>query len=95
MGEMALHRDNDMSRKQWRDVQGVGKRAYISTLEPGTEIGNPREAHHWSPEWGDRYFTVLEFKPIEFDVLQLNQTEHLRIRFRKKESEWTKTWIAP
>jgi len=95
MGEIALHRDDEISRKQWSHVQGAGKRAYTPNLAPGTEIQHPKEAHSWSTEWDDRYFTVLEFRPEEFDVLQLNQTEHLRIRFRKKETEWTKTWIAP
>ncbi|NBB88367.1 MAG: general stress protein [Bacteroidetes bacterium] len=94
-GEIRLHHGDELSQNQWEHVQGIGTKAYTSTIAPGTEINHPKEAHQWSPAWGGRFFCVLEFLPAKFDVLQLNQMEHVRICFRKADGKWVKTWIAP
>lgn len=94
-GEIRLHHQNELSQNHWEHVQGAGKKAYTPNIAPGTEIEHPKEAHQWTTEWEDQYFVVLEFTPTAFDVLQLNQLEHIRIRFCKEEGEWVKTWIAP
>jgi len=94
-GKVCIHHQNELSRNHWNNVQGIAKRAYTPGVAPGTLIGSPEQAHEWNMDLEDQYFSVLEFIPEEMDVLQLNKSEHLRMKATKTEGGWIKEWVAP
>ena len=94
-GNAKVHHQNDLAKTHWKNVQGIGKRAYTPLIAPGNPIDRPEEAHKWPDNYSDKHFALVTFEPLELDVLQLNRMEHLRARFRKKGKEWTKTWVSP
>lgn len=94
-GDATVHHQNELARSHWKNVQGIGKRAYTPLIAPGSPIEAPEDAHQWPENYTDEHFSVVTFEPIELDILQLNRMEHLRARFRKSENEWNKSWIAP
>jgi len=93
--DLLLHHQNEVSKNHWKDVREMGARSYTPVLQPGSPIHTPQEAHRWSASMNDRNFAVIECIPNEIDALQLNKSEHLRARFRKKDHDWEKTWVAP
>ena len=89
-----IHHQDLVCAAFWNTLNKDSRKAYQSTLDPGTEISNPDEAFHWSKELGDRFFTVLRFIPHSIEALQLNGQEHLRIVFSKNEG-WEGKWLVP
>lgn len=94
-GKVELHFQNEISEAHWNRVQGLAKRAYTPTIAPGRHIQSPEKAHDWKPEMGSQHFAVIEFIPEEFDVLQLNRSEHLRLKITKDKGVWAMSWVAP
>ena len=94
-GQMKLHQNDSLSQEHWKRVQGIGRRAYTPHLEPGKIIDSPNLAHKWPEEMSDEHFTVLEFTPHSFDLLQLNRLEHLRLGMQKRDEGWEMNWLAP
>lgn len=90
-----IHHQNKLSKDHWKHIQGLGTRSYTPVIEPGSPIETPEKAHQWLNDIGDQFFAVIECIPGEIDALQLNKSEHLRARFRRKGNDWEKTWIAP
>lgn len=94
-GKVELHLQNERSEEHWNRVQGLAQRAYTPIIAPGRPIENPEQAHEWNPEMGSQHFAVIEFIPAEFDVLQLNRSEHLRMKITKDKGTWGMQWVAP
>ena len=94
-GQVTLHQQDELSKTHWTNVQGEGRKAYSSTLAPGLEISENIEAYHWHEAPTDENFTVINFRPITIEVLQLNKLEHLRAIFQREEDGWNKKWLVP
>jgi general stress protein 26 len=94
-GKVELNHQNNLSKEHWKRVQGLAQRAYTPEKAPGSLLESPDQAHKWNMDFGDQYFSVLEFIPEEFDVLQLNRLEHLRLKIEKKGKDWIRQWVAP
>ena len=94
--EVSLHKGDDLAKEHWSRVQGEGRKAYQSVLEPGSEIKQPEEAFAWFEDESDASnFLVLKIVPSAIEVLQLNGLEHLRAKFFREEGEWRGVWLAP
>ena len=94
-GQATVHHQDRFTQEHWKNVQGVGQRAYNSMIPPGEHIRHPLEAHTWPAAMDDQYFAVIQVIPHTLEVLQLDKLEHLRARFSKEGKEWTHRWIAP
>ena len=94
-GHISIHHRDEISQHHWQNVQGEAHKAYTATIAPGTTLSNRHDAYEWPEDPDDRYFTVLIFKPLLMDALQLNGLEHLRATFENTAEGWQKRWIAP
>ncbi|TFV96167.1 general stress protein [Algoriphagus kandeliae] len=88
-----LHYQDELAREIWRTIPAQRRSEYSAAKAPGTPIphfqagskeGNP----------SDHFLCVLEFLPIEIELLQLQRKGHLRLFFSKKEN-WQGTWMVP
>lgn len=93
-GTAILHHQDSLALQHWQNVQGDARKAYASTLAPGTSIKQPKDAYMWNSPMTAEHFTVIQFEPTRVEVLQLNGLEHLRAFF-SKESSWNGTWVVP
>lgn len=93
-GHAEIHHQNELSQKNWPQVQGEAKKAYSSTLAPSTPIQEFKEAFDWTESGDDHQFTVLKFIPESIEVLQLNGANHLKISYSKNNS-WAGQRLVP
>jgi len=96
-GEASIHRGDALARKEWDKVQGEAVSAYTSTKAPGSEINSPEESYEWTDPDDQNYFSVIRIKPHTIEALQLNRSEHLRIRFLLNEDQNIQKaqWLTP
>ncbi|MEO1212818.1 MAG: pyridoxamine 5'-phosphate oxidase family protein [Bacteroidota bacterium] len=94
-GKVGVHHQDSICADQWKKVQGIAQRAYTPLIQPGEVIESPQQAHEWPVEMRDEYFSVLEFSPNSYDILQLNRLEHLRLGIKKEGETWKVNWLAP
>lgn len=94
-GRLQIHQQDDLSEEMWKRVQGDARKAYNSTLAPGSEIEDPDLAYDWPAELDDRYFAVLKFIPEAIEALQLNGLTHVRVSFLKSGADWNGDWLVP
>ncbi|WP_111668916.1 pyridoxamine 5'-phosphate oxidase family protein [Algoriphagus litoralis] len=89
-----VHHQNELSQRNWLQVQGEAKKAYSSTLAPSTPIQEFKEAFDWTESGDAHQFTVLKIIPDSIEVLQLNGTNHLKISYSKTNS-WAGQRLVP
>ena len=94
-GAATLHHDDDVANAEWKNVQGIGQRAYSPQRAPGSTISTPEEAHDWPDEIDGKHFAVIVCHPRTIEALQLNQLAHLRVRFSLANDVWKGQWTAP
>lgn len=88
-----LHFQNGLARELWNTIPSHRRSEYTGAKAPGTPLSKSLDEGINENESGN-FFTVLEFIPLEIDVLQLRKAGHLRVLF-SKESDWKGTWITP
>lgn len=91
----AIHRNSELALYYWNSVAQEARKAYNSSISPGTPLSQPEEAHSWPEVMGSDDFVVVEVVPSQLDVLQLNGLSHLRARFLREEDNWDMQWVAP
>jgi pyridoxine/pyridoxamine 5'-phosphate oxidase len=95
-GQVKPHHQNEVTNRYWKTVTGKAKRAYGSSIAPGSPVSRPEEAHQWPDEIGDDYFCVLQFSTMSIDALQLHILSHYRALFSLKQGDLAHSeWIAP
>lgn len=95
-GTAVLHHGNEEAQKHWNRVQGLAQKAYHSRLAPGSVLDRPEDAYAWSDQLDEPdYFSVIQVKPLELEVLQLDGLEHLRAKFTINDGIWDSSWLAP
>ena len=88
-----LHFGDDLANEHWNSIPPHRKSEYTSPQAPGTPLSKPGN-DRIERDGSGHFFSVLEFTPIEIDVLQLQKTGHLRVSF-SKETDWKGIWVAP
>jgi len=88
-----LMRD-ELTAQEWKKVKGKAQRAYNTKLAPGTPIESLDEGHQWKEVIDDEYFAVITIRVSKLEVLQLNQSEHIRALFKRK-NDWKGQWLVP
>ncbi len=74
---------------------GVPERArkdYTTALAPGTPLEDPKVIEYLKKE---NHFCVVEVTPYRIEYLKLQQPEHLRIRFSKRQELWSGEFLVP
>ncbi|MEM6628998.1 MAG: pyridoxamine 5'-phosphate oxidase family protein [Bacteroidota bacterium] len=94
-GESLLHQRDVLAQAAWQRVQGPPQKAYNSLLPPGEEVSTPSEAHRWPEEMDEGHFCLIQFRPLELEVLQLNGLAHIRALFTISANERKGKWIVP
>lgn len=97
LGIASIHRGDALAKQEWDKVQGEAVRAYTSKNSPGSEINNPQEAYEWTDPVDRNYFSVISIKSHIIEALQLNRSEHLRIRILLNEDQNIQKaqWLTP
>ncbi|MCS5490550.1 pyridoxamine 5'-phosphate oxidase family protein [Algoriphagus limi] len=88
-----IHFKNDFSEEFWLSISESRRKEYLGKYSPGTFIPDHEEGWERLDDV-NHFFTVLEFIPLEIEVLQLSRNGHLRILFSSKK-EWEGNWLVP
>lgn len=93
--EASVHYGSDISESEWQNINGDARKAYTTILPPGQEISGPKEGKKHTKNMN--YFCVIDALPLQIKVLQLNRTDHLAMKFKRKSAkhEWNGKWIVP
>lgn len=88
-----LHFQNECAVEFWNTIPNHRKSEYTGAQAPGTPISHREKG--WKEEnSSEHFFCVLEFSPVEIEVLQLRRDGHLRVHFSKK-ADWEGSWLVP
>lgn len=88
-----LHFQDDLVKEIWKTIPVHRRSEYTSAQAPGTFISLPEDG--WTASNSENhFFCVLEFSPMEIEVLQLRREGHLRVMF-SKDKDWKGAWLVP
>ncbi len=95
--EALIHHLNDITEKEWENIQGDAVKSYSSAVKPGKVIESSKEAHDRYEKPDHTFFSVVDCVPYRIKVLQLNRNEHLSLLYRRESlfKPWIGNWIAP
>jgi len=93
-GKASLLSDDTLSKAEWCNVKGNAQRAYNTIEAPGTPIQAPHLGHRYKEQMNEQYFTVIKISAEKLEALQLNQSEHLRVKFEIGKN-WEGQWLVP
>ena len=88
-----LHFQDDLAKEIWKTIPVHRRSEYTGVQAPGTLISLPEDGWTLSNS-ENHFFCVLEFSPMEIEVLQLRREGHLRLMF-SKEKDWKGAWLVP
>ena len=94
-GTALIHRNNAVTEKYWKTVEGEARKAYNPLVPSGSLISHPEEAHIWPQNMENTNFSVIQIVPSEFTILQLDGLNHIRAKFVRHGNKWKMDWIAP
>ncbi len=94
-GSVVVHNENKVAREYWSGISIDGRKAYGSTLSPGSRVDRPELAHDWPSEIGSEFFSVIVVRASEMDVLQLHKLSHYRAQFKFVNNDWLGSWVVP
>lgn len=88
-----VHFQDGLTEELFQTIPPHRRAEYKGLRAPGTTIPNP--AAGWKlGESSSHFFSVLEFLPLEIEVLQLSREGHLRALFSKSK-DWDGIWLMP
>jgi pyridoxamine 5'-phosphate oxidase len=90
-----IHHLDEVAARFWSEIPVNSQKGYNSERSPGSKIASPELAYQWNEEMDNAFFTVIRVEPRSVDVLQLNDMEHIRVSFLKKERDWQMDWLVP
>jgi pyridoxamine 5'-phosphate oxidase len=93
-GKAHLCINDELTSVEWQHVKGNAQRAYNTIEAPGTPISSPQAGHDFKEHMDEAYFTVIKIKAEQLEALQLNQSEHLRLKFNIND-DWGGQWLVP
>jgi pyridoxamine 5'-phosphate oxidase len=91
--------DEELKKEVWSQAQEISQRCYYVPHSPSTEIDTPflnSEIDSTDQNLGYKVFSILEFKPFELDILELNYEGHLRASLKVNDGNLEKAaWLMP
>lgn len=91
--------DEQLKKEVWSQAQEISQRCYYVPHSPSTEINTPflnSEIDSTDQNLGFKVFSILEFKPFELDILELNYEGHLRASLKVNDGNLEKAvWLMP
>lgn len=87
-----LEQDEESLQNLWQQVRIRNQKDYTTNLAPGSIIQQPDNIEYLNQQ---NYFGVVHLIPQKIEYLKLNQPQHLRILFKKKESNWNGQFLVP
>ena len=84
-----------LAKKFWHGIVGSSSENYTTIYPPSSPINNINEGHKTNKDLNDKYFSIIEFSPINMNVLQLSRDGHIRANFNKVNNEWEGSFIVP
>ncbi len=93
VGNARLIKDEEKLTALWNEIGEHSKKDYITQLAPGSSIKNP---NHVSYNIDKHHFCAVEVIANTIEYLQLKRPNHLRILYKKDESNnWLGQFLTP
>lgn len=93
-GNAVIASQDELTKHHWKKIVGNSERSYTTDKPPGSPIKNPQQGHIWDTSIADKYFATITITPTQIEILQLNQSKHLRVRFSES-NDWSGIWLVP
>ena len=68
------------------------RKDYTTAMAPGTPLEDPAVIEYLKKE---NHFCVVEITPFKIEYLKLQQPEHLRVRFSRRQELWSGEFLVP
>ncbi|MGB5269298.1 pyridoxamine 5'-phosphate oxidase family protein [Eudoraea sp.] len=73
-------------------VPEKARKGYTTAMAPGTPLEDPAVIEYLKKE---NHFCVVEITPFKIEYLKLQEPEHLRVRFSKRQELWSGEFLVP
>lgn len=94
MVKISLHKEDEVARERWEKIPAMQRSDYGGEYAPGITLRDPEE-QTYEGKMG-YHFCAICCSPFEVEVLQLRPGEgHIKARYEKSTTGWTRQWIAP
>ena len=90
-----IHQKNELTKKYWQGIAGKSSENYTTVNPPGSPINSIDKGHITDKDLNDKYFSIIEFIPVNVKILQLSRDGHIRVNFVKINNEWEGSFIVP
>ena len=90
-----IHQKNELTKKYWQGIVGKSSENYTTVNPPGSPINSIDKGHITDKDLNDKYFSIIEFIPVNMKILQLSRDGHIRVNFVKINNEWEGSFIVP
>ncbi|TLP81629.1 pyridoxamine 5'-phosphate oxidase family protein [Maribacter sp. ACAM166] len=91
-GIAQLVTDTERLKQYWTGVQPSSRKDYITNQSPGSSINNPEQVEYIEDE---NYFAMIDIVPSKIEYLKLKRPNHIRVAFKKENSDWNGTFLVP
>ena len=87
-----INSDQFQIQKTWEGIGAEEKKDYLTKEAPGTTITSPDSLEYLKE--GD-FFSIVDIEPFRIEYLKLNTKGHVKIKFYKKNQDWSKEFLVP
>ncbi|NJB70529.1 pyridoxine/pyridoxamine 5'-phosphate oxidase [Saonia flava] len=91
-GIASIFTSDDKKKKVWQNLNAKSKKAYTSSMAPGSSITNFNEIEYLKKE---DFFCWVEVEPFKIEYLKLSEPHHTRIRFSRMDTDWESEFLVP
>ncbi|AXT63382.1 pyridoxamine 5'-phosphate oxidase [Aquimarina sp. AD10] len=87
-----IEEDDQTLKNIWENIPQKSKKDYTTKFAPGSEIQKPEAVDYLENK---HYFSAITFVPESIEYLRLKKPNHMRVLFKKKNSNWNGNYLVP
>ncbi|WP_271782070.1 pyridoxamine 5'-phosphate oxidase family protein [Aquimarina algiphila] len=84
--------DDSKLQSIWNQIPQNSRKEYTSKLSPGKAIKNPEAVDYLE---GKHFFSVIKIIPNRIEYLRLKRPNHIRVLFKKENTNWKGMFLVP
>ncbi len=90
-----IHQKNELTKKYWQGIVGKSSENYTTVNPPGLPIDSIDKGHKTDKDLNDKYFSIIELRPVNMKILQLSRGGHISFNFVKINNDWEGSYVVP
>ena len=91
-GLAEIYKKPEEIKAYWSGVRDAQKKAYSTASAPGSELEDPDLLEYLNEE---NYFCAVNITPFKIEYLKLEDPNHIRVNYSRKEESWDGMYLVP